>query len=82
MKNKIELMDLKNYNKDFKLEAELLVGTLIGCKDNKTSCIARIKEGTNIYGETSLGITDTSGTGLWIDLNELDNWILDATEIA
>lgn len=77
----IDINELINYKKDFKLEAQLLEGTLTGCKDNKISCIARIKEASNCYGEKSKGIIDVNGSALWIDLNNLSNWNIKATEL-
>jgi hypothetical protein len=80
-KNKIDVLDLENYKKDFRLEAQLLNGTLTGCKNNKISCIARIKEATNTEGERSKGIIDTNGSALWISLNNLSDWNIEATEL-
>lgn len=81
VKNKIQLKDLKNYTKNFHLEAQLLNGTLIGCKDNKVSCIARVVEAKNRYGQVSKGIINTDGSCLWIPLDSLNDWIIDITEV-
>lgn len=81
LKNKINIAELSNYKKDFQLKAQLINGTLTGCKDNKISCTARVIEATNSDGEKSKGIININESALWIDLNNLNDWIIEATEL-
>ena len=81
MKSKIQIADLKNYKKDFQLEAQLINGTLIGHKDNKVSCIARVVT-INNNGEKFKGIRNTNGSALLIEFDKLENWIIEATELS
>lgn len=79
--NRIDISDLGSYDKVFKLEAQLINGTLIGRKDNKISCIAKIVEAKNVSGDMSKGIINIEGSCLWIPVDSFDDWIIKASEL-